>query len=160
MRPYSKLGKGTKIFLIFAQLMDTKIGGRLAIFIHCEKVHLLLYFFLIPSILFYFFSRPFHSNQKTENHISLSPFPFSVCPHFSSQPNSVKIEWSSHKECEEMGDTGKRNLMIIIRKTIKTKWGLCVVVLVRLPHVIKSDVSRHMLLIRFLFQKPLIALFA
>ena len=50
-----------------------------------------------------FFSRPFHSNQKTENHIFLSPFPFSVFPHFSSQPNGVKIEWNSNKESEEMG---------------------------------------------------------
>ena len=32
MKPYTKLGKGTKIFSISAQLMDMKIGGWLTIF--------------------------------------------------------------------------------------------------------------------------------
>ena len=38
MRPYTKLGKGTKIFSISAQLMGMKIGGWLAIFM--KDLHL------------------------------------------------------------------------------------------------------------------------
>ena len=34
MRPYTKLGKGTKISSIFAQLMGMKIGGWLVIFMN------------------------------------------------------------------------------------------------------------------------------
>ena len=53
---------------------------------------------------FYFiFFSPISLQSKNRKSHFLSPFPFSVFPHFSSQPNSVKIEWNSNKECEEMG---------------------------------------------------------
>ena len=38
MRPYTKLGKGTKIFSVSAQLIGMKIGGWLAVFM--KDLHL------------------------------------------------------------------------------------------------------------------------
>lgn len=111
------------------------------------------------KILSIFFSRPFYSNQKTEYHIFLSPFPFSVFPQFPSQPNSVKIEWNSRKECEGTGTQREKKFDDNYKENNRNKVGF-VCGVVRLPHVIKSDVSRHMLLMPFWFQKPLIALFA
>ena len=53
---------------------------------------------------FYFiFFSPISLQSKNRKSHFLSPFPFSVFPHFSSQPNGVKIEWNSNKESEEMG---------------------------------------------------------
>ena len=56
----------------------------------------------ILSILFIFFFSPISLQSKNRKSHFLSPFAFSVFPHFSSQPNSVKIEWNSNKEFEEM----------------------------------------------------------
>ena len=105
---------------------------------------------------FYFiFFSPISLQSKNRKSHFLSPFPFSVFPHFSSQPNSVKIEWNSNKECEEMGTQREKKFDDNYKENNQNKVGLCVVVLVRLPHVIKSDVSRHMLLMPFFYFKNL-----